>query len=73
MLPERWAVGLRSTYGPVDLGSGYKNSWTFRYMNEEPIIIESERAWDGGEAWLPDEVEKFARLFAAELGWSLDC
>jgi hypothetical protein len=32
-------------------------------------LLDAERAWDGGDAFLLNGAEKFARRFAQNLGW----
>jgi hypothetical protein len=72
LLVELWHLELDSTYGQVDLGSGFKNRWTFRYREDAPIVINSECAWDGGDDWIQNDAEAFARLFATRLGWGVE-
>lgn len=46
--PDRWSIDLTSQYGAVKRGQGYRQRWSFRHRDDEPIVIETERTWDGG-------------------------
>lgn len=69
LLKEDWLVKRASTYGQVEHGAGFANTWEFRHRTGESILIETERAWDGGDDFLTNKGEKFARLLAQKLGW----
>ncbi|HZK16351.1 MAG TPA: hypothetical protein VFC52_07175, partial [Solirubrobacterales bacterium] len=69
--PDRWSIDLSSQYGSVERGPGYRQRWSFTHRDDEPIVIETERTWDGEEEWF-EKSEVFARMLAARLGWDIE-
>lgn len=69
--PDRWSIDLALRYGPVKHGNGYRQRWSFTHRNDESIVIETERTWDGDEEWF-EKPEVFARRLAAHLGWDVE-
>jgi hypothetical protein len=69
--PDRWSIDLASQYGAVKHGHGYRQQWSFTHRDDECIVIETERAWDGEEEWF-EKSEVFARALAGYLGWDVE-
>jgi hypothetical protein len=69
--PDRWSIDFVSQYGAVKHGHGYRQQWSFTHRDDEPIVIETERTWDGEEEWF-ERSEVFARTLAGRLGWDIE-
>lgn len=69
--PDRWSIDFASQYGAVKHGHGYRQRWSFTHRDDAPIVIETERTWDGEEEWF-EKSEVFARRLAGHLGWDVE-
>lgn len=69
--PDRWSIDLASQYGTVKQGYGYRQRWSFTHRDDESIVIETERTWDGEEERF-EKPEMFARTLAGHLGWDVE-
>ncbi len=71
LLADRWNVSLISDYGQLSGRSvGFNNHWSFQHQESGlSLVIDAQREWDGGDAWLSNDAEEFALLVAGKLGW----
>jgi hypothetical protein len=62
LVAERWHLELDAEFGPLERRTqGFANRWKFVHERDFSVIVESTREWDGGDDWIHDEGERFAR------------